>query len=37
MRQMKEIATVLESHNYSLNNSICDILKKFNLCNRVII
>jgi len=37
MRQMKEIATVLESHNYSLNNSICDILKKFNfktLCHR---
>jgi len=37
MRQMKEIATILESQNYSLNNSICDMLKKFNfktLCHK---
>ena len=29
MRQMKEIATVFESHGYSLNNSINDAMKKF--------
>lgn len=37
MRQMKEIATVLESENYSINNIICDTMKKFNfktLCHQ---
>jgi hypothetical protein len=29
MRQLKEITTVLESQNYSLNVSICDVMKKF--------
>ena len=38
MRLEKEIATVLESQNYTLNNIICDTLKKFKLatlCNQV--
>ena len=37
MRQMKEIATVFESQNYSINNIICDAMKKFKiktLCHR---
>ena len=29
MRQFKEIATVLESANYSLNVSICEVMKEF--------
>lgn len=29
MRQIKEITTVLESQNYSLNVSICDVMKEF--------
>lgn len=29
MRQMKEIGTIIESSNYSINNSICELLKKF--------
>jgi hypothetical protein len=36
MRKIKEIASVFESHNYSINNVLCDALKKFNfktLCN----
>jgi len=38
MRQMKEIATVFESQNYSINNIICDTMKKFKfktLCHTV--
>ena len=38
MRQMKEIATVFESQNYSIDNIICDTLKKFKfktLCRKV--
>ena len=31
MRQMEEIATVLETRNYSLNNIICDTMKEFKL------
>ena len=31
MRQMKEIATVFETQGYSLNNSIIDTMKKFNI------
>jgi len=29
MRQLKEITTVLESNNYSLNISICEVMKEF--------
>ena len=29
MRQTKEIATVFESQNYSINNIICDTMRKF--------
>ena len=31
MRPVKEIASVLESQNYSINNIICETLKKFKL------
>lgn len=37
MRPVKEIETVLESQNYSINNIICDTMKKFKfktLCNK---
>ena len=37
MRQMSEIATVFESQNYSINNIICDTMKKFKfktLCHK---
>lgn len=37
MRQINEIATVLESRNYSIHNSICEVLKKFKfrtLCHK---
>jgi len=29
MRQLKEITTIMESRNYSLNVSICEVMKKF--------
>ena len=37
MRQTKEIATVFESQNYSVNNIICDTMRKFKfktLCHK---
>ena len=31
MRKMKEIETIINSRGYSLNSSICEVIKKFNI------